>query len=104
MSDKKKVGIITFHAAHNYGANLQAYALQQYVSGLGYDCEIINFRSYKQKNKYAIITKQKGIVALCRNAYSIMTYRTRKKKFNKHEEFIENKLVKSSKEYNTYEE
>lgn len=101
---KNKVGIITFHASHNYGSNLQAYALQQYVSGLGYDCEIINFRSMIQKDQYAIITKQKGTFAKCRNAYSIITYKNRKKKFNRHEEFINNKLVKSSKEYSTLEE
>lgn len=41
---KKKVGIITFHASHNYGSMLQAYALQQTVLSMGYDCEIINFR------------------------------------------------------------
>ena len=27
----KKVGIITFHAAYNYGSMLQAYALQQVI-------------------------------------------------------------------------
>lgn len=37
----KKVGIITFHASHNYGSMLQAYALQQTVLGLGYECEIM---------------------------------------------------------------
>lgn len=42
-----KVGIITFHGAHNYGSSLQAYALQKTISNLGYDCEIINFRTEK---------------------------------------------------------
>ena len=41
---KTKVGIITFHASHNYGSMLQAYALQQTVLNMGFDCEIINFR------------------------------------------------------------
>ena len=31
-----KVGIITFHASHNYGSMLQAYALQQTVLRLGH--------------------------------------------------------------------
>ena len=31
----KKVGIITFHNAHNYGAFLQVYALQKQVEKLG---------------------------------------------------------------------
>lgn len=42
-----KVGILTFFNAHNYGAVLQAYALKNYISNLGYDCTIINYR-----NKY----------------------------------------------------
>lgn len=48
----KKVGIITFHAAHNYGSMLQAYALQQVILNMGYQCEIINFRTERQKNIY----------------------------------------------------
>ena len=52
MARKKKVGIITFHASHNYGSMLQAYALQQTVIGMGYDCEIINFRTVRQREFY----------------------------------------------------
>lgn len=48
----KKVGIITFHASHNYGSMLQAYALQKVVEALGYTCEIINFRTKRQRNMY----------------------------------------------------
>ena len=38
-----KVGILTFHDAHNYGAVLQAYALKKYIKSLGYDVKIINY-------------------------------------------------------------
>jgi hypothetical protein len=38
-----KIGIITFHAAHNYGAVLQAYALQTYLKKLGHDPFFINY-------------------------------------------------------------
>lgn len=48
----KKVGIITFHASHNYGSMLQAYALQQTILNMGYECEIINFRTLRQRNYY----------------------------------------------------
>ncbi len=40
-----KIGILTFHRADSYGAVLQAYALQQAVSGLGHDCRIIDYRN-----------------------------------------------------------
>ena len=39
-----KIGIITYHCAYNYGAVLQAYALQTKLDMLGYEAEIINFK------------------------------------------------------------
>ncbi len=39
----KKIGTITFHWAANYGAVLQAYALQQYLKKNGFDTEIIDY-------------------------------------------------------------
>lgn len=38
-----KVGILTFHDAHNYGAVLQAFALKKYIQKLGYEAKIINY-------------------------------------------------------------
>lgn len=37
-----KIGILTIHDSPNYGACLQCYALWKYLSGQGYDCEIID--------------------------------------------------------------
>ena len=39
----RKIGILTFHRAINYGAQLQAYALQQVISRLGADCELVDY-------------------------------------------------------------
>lgn len=47
-----KTAIITFHAAHNYGSMLQAYALQQIVIGLGCENVILNLRTERQKFMY----------------------------------------------------
>lgn len=38
-----KVGILTFHAAHNFGAMLQAYALQEQMRINGHEPWIINY-------------------------------------------------------------
>ena len=40
----KPIGILTFHRASNYGAVLQAYALQQVISGLGRKAVIVDYR------------------------------------------------------------
>lgn len=45
-------GTLTFHAAHNYGSMLQAYALQRFLLGLGFDNEIIDLRLPAQKAMY----------------------------------------------------
>ena len=47
-----KVGILTFHNAINYGAVLQAYALQQTVSTLGAECEIIDYSCPAVEKQY----------------------------------------------------
>lgn len=39
-----KTGILTFHCAANYGAVLQAYALQTVLSQMGHDATIIDYR------------------------------------------------------------
>ncbi len=41
----KKIGILTYHTGYNYGASLQAYALQKTILKMGYACEIINFET-----------------------------------------------------------
>lgn len=47
-----KVGILTFHNAINYGAVLQAYALQQTVSTLGAECEIVDYSCPAVEKQY----------------------------------------------------
>ena len=49
----RTVGIITFHASHNYGSMLQAYALQQTILDMGMKCEIINLRTPRQRKMYS---------------------------------------------------
>jgi len=58
MNNKKNVGVLTFHYAHNYGAVLQAWALKECLNRLGFEAEIINYRNktiqanYMRDNKF----------------------------------------------------
>lgn len=45
MNKNKTIGILTYHTGFNYGASLQAYALQTVIKNMGYSCEIINFET-----------------------------------------------------------
>ena len=56
-----KIAILTFHWATNYGAVLQAYALQQYLIMQGNDVEIINYFPSKYKKNYINALKTKHI-------------------------------------------
>ena len=47
-----RIGIITFHASHNYGSMLQAWALQTILEKRGHQVEIVNYRSQLQKAVY----------------------------------------------------
>ena len=49
-----KIGIITFNSAHNYGAVLQAWALQEYLKSDGHEVEIINYRLPATDNLYKL--------------------------------------------------
>lgn len=48
-----KVGILTFHNAHNYGAVLQAYALRTKLRQMGHDVHIINYCNDKIQKRYS---------------------------------------------------
>lgn len=54
-----KIGILTFHCAHNYGAVLQCYALQEYLKGLGHEAYIINYRPKYLLSPYQLIDKKR---------------------------------------------
>lgn len=101
----KKVGIITFHAAHNYGSMLQAYALQKVILALGYDCQIINFRPITQKEMYKPIFMVGTLYDRCVRFIIQCTYALdilRKKWL--FENFLKKELILSSKEYTSLED
>lgn len=52
-----KIGILTFHCAHNYGAVLQCYALQEYLSNAGHEVKVINYRPEYLLCPYRIINR-----------------------------------------------
>lgn len=56
-----KIGILTFHCAHNYGAVLQAYATQEFIRNLGHQAYVINYRPRYLIDTYKIIKKQNFI-------------------------------------------
>lgn len=84
----KRIATITFHASYNYGSNLQAYALQEYVKKLcNNKCEyrIINLRTDIQKNIYKNYFERDGL----KNKIKRMVYFNEKKTLIKKKEYFE---------------
>lgn len=98
---KKSVGIITFHASHNYGSMLQAYALQQAILNMGYLCEIINFRTRIQKELYSIGGFNRGTIQgrIKRRILLAPFYKSLVKKHILFENFLKNDMILTAKEY-----
>ena len=84
----KRVGLITYHAAYNYGSVFQAYALSKAIQGLGYDCEIINYRMQSQRDYYQLYRTKYGVKTLIKDLMKLPLHNERKERNAKFEKFI----------------
>ena len=89
-----KIGLITFHRAINYGAVLQAYALQKKFNDYGSDCTIIDFRCHDLEHFYKPFLVYKGSLKYMvkQSIKMALSYSDRKKKKRKFEAFVKNNL------------
>lgn len=97
------IGILTFHRAYNYGAILQAFALQKKIKELGYNSEIIDYVSIekrKQNKLFRFQADQKFTSNISKFVKDI--YRAGKNK--KFDQFMKEEMVLSSQEYFTFEQ
>lgn len=62
----KKVAVLTFHRANNYGAVLQAHALTSVINKLGAEAEILDYRPAKAERLYhSFIPRAKDLKGFC---------------------------------------
>ena len=52
-----RIGILTFHRAHNYGAALQCYALQEVLKRMGHDVQVIDYRQPWIEDFYSLFCR-----------------------------------------------
>lgn len=102
----KKVGIITFHRYHNYGAVLQAYATANAIQKFSnYEPEIIDYYQKSELEIWHYVLYKTGYPSNLKR-YFLYRFLYRRKitsRFNKFEEFID-KNLKLSPRYSTPEE
>lgn len=87
----KKIGLITYHSAYNFGSVLQAYATQRIIQKIAGNCEVINYRTREQRKYYSIIKWERGlrvIKSLIKNILYLPTYRQRLDREKQYEELI----------------
>jgi len=97
-----KAGILTFHHAHHYGAQLQAYALMKAVAGQGVDCEIINYVRKDTIDGNRLFKKGLSARALLSNANTLLNYGKLKRRYRRFESFVHEDMKLSEKFYATY--
>lgn len=89
----KKVGIVTFHRAHNYGAILQVFALQTKLQELNYDVKIINYVNEAIDRQYKLIRLNRGCIK-----EDLKYFKINRKRYKIFKNFIKTNL-KQTKEY-----
>ena len=92
-----KIGILTYHYAHNYGAVLQCYALQEYLSSLGHTVKIIGYENSNIIKDYIVFDIRRFLMRnpislLKRIFHEIKYYNVRRERHNAFEGFIKSRL------------
>lgn len=93
----EKIGILTFHCAHNYGAVLQTYATQMLLMQAGHEVEVIDYRPdclvkpFKRFDASRLVGKD--VVSTLRHIVSeTLLVPARLKRYSSFERFISGKL------------
>ncbi len=100
----KKVGIITFHASHNCGSMMQAYALQKTLKKMNVDNEIIDFQSFGQKDMYAVVHTKKEWKNFVKNMLTLPYRKKIKLQWESYEQYKNKIFDLSDKQYSTTSE
>lgn len=95
-----KIGILTYHRAHNYGAMLQAYALRAFLRSQGYTADFIDYWPDSHNQQYALFKPIVGdtLIRKVKNLIvSILTLFRRHRRIKQFQNFTESYLNLSSK-------
>lgn len=101
-----KIGILTFHRAHNYGAVLQAYALKTFLRSLGHNVKLIDYWPLSHEKIYKLwdndVLKNKSFIIRLKIVIKfLLLFFKKKKRVDKFNNFISSYL-KLNKEIKYY--
>ncbi|MEH7214280.1 polysaccharide pyruvyl transferase family protein [Priestia megaterium] len=100
-----KAGILTFHFAYNYGAVLQAYALQKTLEEYEVDVSVIDYRVKAIENKNKQVRQDKNFLSNFKEVVSNRFHNSYlNKKHKKFDAFLDNYLNVTDRTYRNYKD
>lgn len=97
-----RTGLITFHFAHHYGAQLQAYATMRAIQGLGHDCDIIDFRLPHTTATNQLFKRSGSVRDAAANTHTALHYGAFKARFDRFEAFVNEQMKLSPQRYTSF--
>ncbi len=97
-------GLITFHFAHHYGAQLQAFATMRALQGLGFTCEIIDYRLPHTTRTNGLFKKTSSVRDMASDAHTALHYAAFKRRFDRFEAFVAGHMSLSARRYTSFEQ
>ena len=88
----KKIGLITYHNAYNFGSVLQTFATQKIIKDLGHECIVLNYITQSQKKFYSLY-KFTSIKELIIDFFKLPFHVLRTISINRFESFIKEKFT-----------
>lgn len=87
MSEKKRVGILTFQNTLNFGADLQCYALYRSLENSGCEVEVIDYRSpaIEKREMHSRVLRQRNAKNMIGLPFEMAFKTLKKRKFHKFE-------------------
>ena len=99
-----RTGLITFHFAHHYWAQLQAYATMKAIQGLGHDCEIIDYRLPHTTRTNQLFKKGGGVRGMASDAHTALHYGAFQRRFQRFEAFVAEQMKLSPERYTAFDQ
>lgn len=90
-----RIGILTFHRAHNYGAMLQAYGLLTFLKSLGHEVSIIDYcpKLFKKAYRRNLPTIPRNPIKLCKKLVrELSVHANRVQRYDAFDDFMNSEL------------
>ncbi len=110
-----RIGIVTILKVNNFGAELQAFALQKKLEMLGFESEVIDYLYYKHPDHIATLRSRpivsigfinimKENILLWKSRFDLMTRKSARHRINHFQQFHRENTKLSPKTYRSFDE